>query len=303
MHQQHLFKKENTTTNTAENISEDKDLNHIIRDLQNYMFTSKNIVKYLKNLSFDENGKSENGKFENGKSENGKSENGKSENGKSGNGKSGNGKSENGKNMIETIIPIKKIKNTIFTPTQKDTLFWCLFVIKHGIDKYEMLDNTHFIVEKQEKFKYIELIRSKKDVLKMHKIKPLSELEDDLANKDKISIKTFIALSILEGSNIMVLQNRKIFESINNDDKFIHMIQKSDNQTQRFFYDENHDETKMTYYRENYFKLDTIDHKIKTISSYTLQELMDISKKLGINHITDKKMQKKELYESIVLHY
>ena len=298
MHQQHLFKKENTTTNTAENISEDKDLNHIIRDLQNYMFTSKNIVKYLKNLSFDENGKSENGKFENGKSENGKSENGKS-----GNGKSGNGKSENGKNMIETIIPIKKIKNTIFTPTQKDTLFWCLFVIKHGIDKYEMLDNTHFIVEKQEKFKYIELIRSKKDVLKMHKIKPLSELEDDLANKDKISIKTFIALSILEGSNIMVLQNRKIFESINNDDKFIHMIQKSDNQTQRFFYDENHDETKMTYYRENYFKLDTIDHKIKTISSYTLQELMDISKKLGINHITDKKMQKKELYESIVLHY
>ena len=30
---------------------------------------------------------------------------------------------------------------------------------------------------------------------------------------------------------------------------------------------------------------------------------MDISKKLGINHITDKKMQKKELYESIVLHY
>ena len=298
MHQQHLFKKENTTTNTAENISEDKDLNHIIRDLQNYMFTSKNIVKYLKNLSFDVNGKSENGKFENGKSENGKSENGKS-----GNGKSGNGKSENGKNMIETIIPIKKIKNTIFTPTQKDTLFWCLFVIKHGIDKYEMLDNTHFIVEKQEKFKYIELIRSKKDVLKMHKIKPLSELEDDLANKDKISIKTFIALSILEGSNIMVLQNRKIFESINNDDKFIHMIQKSDNQTQRFFYDENHDETKMTYYRENYFKLDTIDHKIKTISSYTLQELMDISKKLGINHITDKKMQKKELYESIVLHY
>lgn len=255
------------------------------------MFTSKNIVKYLKNLSFDENGKSENYKSENGKSKNGKSENGK------------NCKFENDKNMIESIIPIKKIKNTIFSPTQKDTLFWCLFVIKYGIDKYEMLDNTHFIVEKQEKFKYIELIRSKKDILKMHKIKPLSELEDDLANKDKISIKTFIALSILEGSNIMVLQNRKIFESINNDDKFIHMIQKSDNQTHRFFYDENHDETKMTYYRENYFKLDTIDHKIKTISSYTLQELMDISKKLGINHITDKKMQKKELYESIVLHY
>ena len=53
MHQQHLFKKENTSTNTSENISEDKDLNHIIKDLQNYMFTSKNIVKYLnKELEF-----------------------------------------------------------------------------------------------------------------------------------------------------------------------------------------------------------------------------------------------------------
>ena len=47
------------------------------------------------------------------------------------------------KNMIETIIPIKKIKNTIFTPTQKDTLFWCLFVIKHGIRRNSFVIQWH----------------------------------------------------------------------------------------------------------------------------------------------------------------
>jgi len=239
------------------------------------MFTSKNIVRYLKNVSNNPVCRDHNN----------------------------NSNAKDAPVSIPQLVAKNK-KSTIFAPAQKDTLFWCLYVIKNGIDKYEMLDNTHFIVEKQEKYKYIELIREKKDILKMHKIKPLSELEDDLANQDKIGIKTFIAIAILEGINVMVLQNRKLFESVNNDDKFIHMIQKTDNQTNKFFYDENPDVEKIAYYRENYFKLDTIDKKIKAMSSYKLEELLDIAKKLGISFpINEKKLSKKEIYESIILHF
>ena len=48
------------------------------------------------------------------------------------------------------------------------------------------------------KFKYIDIVRKEKDILKINKIRPLSEVEDDLANKNKISLKTFIALCLIE---------------------------------------------------------------------------------------------------------
>jgi hypothetical protein len=50
-------------------------------------------------------------------------------------------------------------------------------------------------------------LRKNKDILRIHKIKPLTELEDDLANKDKISIKTFVALCIFENINILLVNN------------------------------------------------------------------------------------------------
>ena len=53
-------------------------------------------------------------------------------------------------------------------------------------------------------------------LLKINKIKPLSELEDDLANKSRISIKTFFALCVIEKMNILLVDKRKIYESITN---------------------------------------------------------------------------------------
>jgi hypothetical protein len=100
----------------------------------------------------------------------------------------------------ETVAPKKE---TIYRPRQKDSLFWCFYILKNGFSNYEMeINNQYFVVEKTEKFKYIDLIRKNKDILKLHKIKPLTELEDDLANKDKISVKTFFALCILENINV-----------------------------------------------------------------------------------------------------
>ena len=67
---------------------------------------------------------------------------------------------------------LKQKKEKTFDPflNQKDSLFWCFYVLFFGLDKYEMLGNQHFVEEKKIKFEYIQLFRSKKDILKMHKI-------------------------------------------------------------------------------------------------------------------------------------
>jgi len=198
-------------------------------------------------------------------------------------------------------------KKDIFEPMQKDTLFWCLYVLAHGFGKYDMLGNQHFVEEKQWKFKYIELLRTKKDILKMHKIRPLTELEDDLANKQQIGIKTFVALCILTNLNVMIINKHKYFESINNDSNIVHIIYTQD-EPLKYSLDLICTHEKLDKYRKSYYKMPSFDASIKSMTSYKHEELVELSSKLGIEIPSDpknanKKKTKKEIYELIILNF
>ena len=109
-------------------------------------------------------------------------------------------------------------KNTqypsFFYPEQADQLFWCFYIIKNGFLMYEYPGNTSFINEKKEKFKCIEYLRENKALLKEKKIKNIKEdIEDELANKEKIGVKTFIALCIAHNIRVLFIHNRKCFDS------------------------------------------------------------------------------------------
>ena len=47
------------------------------------------------------------------------------------------------KNEDKNIKP----KSSIFVPREKDTLFWCFYIMKHGDTKYEMLEHKNIIIE------------------------------------------------------------------------------------------------------------------------------------------------------------
>jgi hypothetical protein len=130
------------------------------------------------------------------------------------------------KPVLENNTKNKKYeKQKMYKPKQKESLFWCFYILKNGFSNYEMeINNKYFVVEKNEKFKYIDLIRKNKELLKLHKIKPLTQLEDDLANKDKISPKTFFALCLLENMNVLLLDKRKVYELLSTDIDDMHPI-------------------------------------------------------------------------------
>ena len=183
-------------------------------------------------------------------------------------------------NKIKDIKESKetnKIKDTIYKPCKKDSLFWCFFILKYGFSKYEMeVGNQHFSIEKQEKFKYIDELRKtcNKDLLKMHKIKPLSLLEDDLANQDRISIKTFFALCIVEKINVMLIDKRKVYEVLITDDPKIHVIHRNSVSYEHHIeLDVSIDAINM--YRESYYKMSTFDVSLKSIASYKVEELLE----------------------------
>ena len=224
---------------------------------------------------------------------------------------------DNKNNPIKECVKVNKhilVKknDSMFDPflIHKDSLFWCFYVLLFGIDKYELIGNQHFVEEKKIKFEYIEILRKKKDVLKMHKIKPLSEIEDDLANKEAIGIKTFIALCVIVNINIMIIDNHKYYESINNDNSIIHIIYRH-TKPLKFVMDLESPADKIEYYRTRFLQLPTFDWNIKTITSYKIDELKVMSEKLGIEPCKTelcktepfKKLTKKDLYEQILLHF
>ena len=309
-----LYDKMNKKYNDYK-VNEDKDKDkvekdqwyNILNELKDYMFDCKNLRHFTKNnidfvsLNDRQQCKNPNIKIKNYSKQNKPS-----------------------LNSTPAIIS----NESMYKPKKKDSLFWCFYIIKYGISKYEMeIGNQYFLIEKQEKIKYIELLRENKnkDLLKNHKIKPLTLLEDDLANQDRISIKTFFALCIVENINIILIDKRKLYESITTDDPKIHIVHRNSETY------EHHLELdilpNINTYRELYYKMPSFDVSLKAISSYKLDELLELCKKFNINlnmnnepKLNDeskqnsesncdidnkpiKKVTKKDIYELLVLNF
>ena len=203
---------------------------------------------------------------------------------------------DQGNKNISTLASLR------FEPNDKDTLFWCLYAMKYGIEKYHMLERRNFILEKKLKIEYIEFLRKEKQILKTYKFATLTHIEDQLANHAKIDFKTFITLCILENINIHFIKNKTCFTHLMNDTHDVFVIFYLDKD--RYGFQKIH-KNDLCNYTEPYYALDNIDKPLKSIGTYKVQELIDICNKIGIETIRSdnkKTKTKPELYESIVLH-
>ena len=204
-----------------------------------------------------------------------------------------------------------KNKNPFFIPRQKDSLFWCFYIMKNGIEKYEMIDFINIVVEKNLKIEYIEKLRQKKELLKIYKFATLTHIENVLLNEYKIDMKTFLSLCALENINVLFINKKTFFElEMNTIDynseltitKSIHIL--------HFFPDKNNyglendiSKLKIDEYKNKLYKITNSDKPIRAISAYKSEELVEICIKLGIetfNKEKDKTFLKKELYEEII---
>ena len=100
-------------------------------------------------------------------------------------------------------FPIRDRK--FFYPKEKDTLFWCYYINKYGIDKYFDNKKRSFVVEHDYKISIIEKIQNMKDELKLNKIKKVV-VEDELMNKPKIEIASIKLLMLLDNENLLLIK-------------------------------------------------------------------------------------------------
>jgi hypothetical protein len=210
---------------------------------------------------------------------------------------------------------VKKHGAKPFIPFQKDKLFWCFYIILNGYEAYEMNHSASFSLEKQIKIETVEKLKSIKEKLKELKLKR-TELEDELVNKQMITLKGLYALCLVHDVSITYVYGRKYCEintgeasvagaseaskvAINKKGIIIQNAKKEDS----LKWTSNEPSTDfLTQIKEDYWLIENIQKPLKAASAYTLQELQDICGKLQITTLTEKNKAKTKtkLYEEII---
>jgi len=196
-----------------------------------------------------------------------------------------------------------------FVPRMKDNLFWCFYIIVNGFSQYEYPGNNSFENEKADKFRLIEFLRKEENkiILKKHKIGKIKEdIEDELANKERIGVKTFLALCYTHKLNVLFIHRYKCFKIHGGhpDDKY-HVVHQYDPPHQnshglfKYAYDDDATIEERAKYCDPtlFYVWETIEKPLKSISSYKVADLTQICR---INNIDCKGKTKVAIYELLM---
>lgn len=199
--------------------------------------------------------------------------------------------------------------SSLFIPRDHDSLFWCYYIIKNGDIQYEMLKNRNILTTKNLKIELVLKIRNNKQLIKTHKFDTISSIENNLANDNNISIKTFMTLSLIDNINIIFVRKNTYFELLLDESNPLYIIREIDKSqlkyNKQYGYELSNSEL-ITNIRNNLYKIDSLDKPIKSLSSYKLSELQNIANKLAIdivNKNNGKNKTKNELYELIIQNF
>ena len=190
-----------------------------------------------------------------------------------------------------------KQQDDFFIPKQKDSLFWCWYIFKNGLDEYKNLPPKYFTIEKTKKIKFVEKIRKAK-FDKKNKIKK-KEVELNLANDKKLNLKSLEAMLLCKHENFIFINDKIYYENINEDNDETCIIKYFEKE-EKFGLLINKKEFDKKY-KKNLFTVENYLKPIKSMSAYKAQEIRDICSKLKISVMktATKYITKKELYSLI----
>jgi hypothetical protein len=198
-----------------------------------------------------------------------------------------NNNNNNNNNISKHNNNNNKSKNKI-----NDMLFWTIYKIINNIDDEDLYEKSNsFVLEKEFKIKCIEDLRKIKSKLKIYKLS-LSEIENQLLNEKTINLTAFLGLAVLFNLNIFYIWDNKYYEFNCCGETKPYLIKNVNNSITVL-------DEPVLFYKENYYEVENIKKPIKSITSYTKEELLLIAKKLNLT-INNSKLIKSEIYQQIL---
>ena len=203
-------------------------------------------------------------------------------------------------NIKEPEKVIKKIQkkhtSNRITIKEIDQLFWYFYIALHGYDEYKLLDNK-FTLEKNIKISNIEKMRSNNSILKQQKLK-ISDYETTLLNSRRIDIATLCGLAAYNELNIFYIKD-KIYYHFNFGDPNNAIIIYNDGKT--YSCELNPNQQLIESITKNYYHIENPNKPIRGISTYKIDDIINICNKLDIKTQLEsgKSKSKKQMYTEI----
>jgi hypothetical protein len=215
----------------------------------------------------------------------------------------------------DEIIPPPEIADIIieekadcFQPKQPDTLFWCLYIIHHGMDQYNNIGFNYGVKELEEKQRLATFIKENSARIKGTNYKVtniliqeiLSEL---LTSQKETSMAALVAFTAFYDINIFMVDahDRCALEFRSNKesepDGSTYIVRK-DKYGKYSVELDSISGGRIAELREKYIVLESYMRPIKAASNFKTDELVELAKRLKI-YDENKKCKKAELYESI----
>jgi hypothetical protein len=209
-------------------------------------------------------------------------------------------------NKLKSKYYEKPIKKKLIL---NDKLFWCFYKLYNNVKDSDLEYLNTFTTEKEFKLSVIDKLKENKDLLKKHKIQK-NNVESEITNDKQISLNSFKTLCILYNLNIIVIKDNNTYTRFTNDglescidnlDKYnaIKLLYKNSSSINtNFEIIMNIDKLELENALNKYYYVKNLEKPLKSFSSYKLDEIIEVAKKLQIqiNHDDGKKKTKMELY-------
>ena len=217
-------------------------------------------------------------------------------------------KTEESSSTIDRHFTVKK--DSLFTVKKcQDSLFWSLYVGKHGIKEYERVSrmNNVEIKEKEEIANYFFKLGAANISTKMPtKISKVScgKIVEDILTQPKTNLFTLCAFNVFYNCNIYIVDiDKKTFiqHTVDNQDQYDNIILYRNTQQKNTTYNVDIAEQLYTleHLKNNFLALVSHEKPLKAISNYKVCDLEPIALKIGMSSTG---MKKSELYEKVVVH-
>jgi hypothetical protein len=196
------------------------------------------------------------------------------------------------------IVPV--VENCeIYYPEKKDTLFWCLYIAKNGLNAYHAITQGYSNIEMQEKQQIMESIKTQPSQLKNTNVKitnvAIQEIMSDIVTNAALNVSTLIAMAVFYKARIILTKEKKFYINICPTDEYEHTLIFHKNAKGDYGIDTCVTESKIQEIETEQFRLHRYDRPLDAVSNFTVDDLRKLSVRLGVDQTI--KYKKTELYQ------
>lgn len=210
-------------------------------------------------------------------------------------------------NTTVYVEPVaEKPRNTLISPKNPDTLFWCLYIIANGYDEYLEIDRNYGVKELEIKklvsdYVFANSYKFKNTNNKITKVAIQEIMSELLTSQKETSILCLIALTVYYNFNIIIVDSKEklMLEFLVSEETEIptYVLYK-DSYGKYTVNTEAVTRIQVAEMKDKMFCLESYLKPLKSISNYKVEDLEALAKKMGVFD-EKKKYKKAPLYEEV----